>query len=155
MNTAILRTVLSYFFGIMLALGALAHVLKPEFYGPMVPAPIPLVLANVVATIVEGLLAVLIFVPSTRRWGLLGFTALMFAFLPIHLWDLVREDHIFGSQQAAWIRLVIQFAFIAVGIWLTRNEPARRPLARDVVEYGAAITERLEAIHERRLVHGD
>ncbi len=122
MNTVMLRTLLSYFFGIILALGAIAHVLKPEFYGPMVPAPIPLVLANVVATIVEGTLAVLIFLPATRRWGLIGFTALMIAFLPIHLWDLVREDHLFGSMTAALIRLPIQFAFIALGAWLARKE---------------------------------
>ncbi|MEL6189819.1 MAG: hypothetical protein AAFU79_34790 [Myxococcota bacterium] len=117
----IARRLLSYFFGTLMALGALAHVLKPEFYGPMVPAPIPLGLANVVATIVEGTLAVLIFIPSTRRWGLLGFTALMVAFLPIHLWDLVREDHLFGSMTAALIRLPIQFAFIGLGIWLARR----------------------------------
>ena len=117
----VLHTVLSYFFAMIMALGAIAHVLKPEFYAPMVPAPIPLALANVVAMVAEGTLAVLIFLPSTRRWGLIGFTALMIAFLPIHLWDLVKEDHIFGSLTAALIRLPIQFAFIGLGAWLARR----------------------------------
>ena len=128
MNT-VLRTALSYFFGILLALGAVFHVLKPEYYGPMVPAPIPLALANIVATIVEGTLAVLIFRPATRRWGLIGFTALMIAFLPIHLWDLVRDDHLFGSLRAAWIRLLIQFAFIGLGAWLAQKPRASAPIA--------------------------
>lgn len=123
MKTSALHTGLSYFFGVMMGLGAIAHILKPEFYAPMVPAPIPLVLANIVATLVEGSLAVLIFLPSTRRWGLYGFAALMIAFLPIHLWDLIREDHLFGSLNAAWIRLAIQFGFIGLSLWLGRRAP--------------------------------
>ncbi|MEM7677402.1 MAG: hypothetical protein AAF449_15495 [Myxococcota bacterium] len=121
-----IRTLLSLFFGLLLALGAVAHILKPEFYAPMVPAPIPLGLANVVATIAEGGIAILIFVPATRRWGLIGFTALMVAFLPIHVWDLVREDNVFGSVEAAWVRLLIQFVLIGLGVWLARGPSASK-----------------------------
>ncbi len=119
-------TLLAYFFGALMALGALGHVLIPDYYAPMVPAPIPLGLANVLALVAEAGTAALIFLPATRRWGLLAFTALMVAFLPIHVWDLFREDHLFGSASAAAIRLVFQLAFIGLGVWLYRLETAAR-----------------------------
>ncbi|MEL6189631.1 MAG: hypothetical protein AAFU79_33825 [Myxococcota bacterium] len=117
------RTVLSYLFAVLLGLGALGHVVNPEFYAPMVPAPIPLVLANVLSTVVEGALALLIIWPATRRWGVIGFTALMVAFMPIHLWDLVRETPAVGSHAAAWVRLALQILLIGLGAWVARLSP--------------------------------
>ncbi|MEL6341973.1 MAG: MauE/DoxX family redox-associated membrane protein [Myxococcota bacterium] len=118
--TVLERVVFGLFVFLMLA-GAAGHVLNPDFYAPMVPAPIPLWFANVASTIVEGALGIMLIVPRTRRWGAIGFTALMVAFLPIHIWDLFREDPAVGSTTAAVVRLVFQFAFIAGGVWLSRR----------------------------------
>ena len=38
----------------------------------------------------------------------------MVAFLPIHIWDLFKEVPAIGSQNAAIIRLIVQFIFIAL-----------------------------------------
>lgn len=99
--------------------GAIGHVANPGFYAPLVPAPIPLWLANVASTVVEGGIGVLLLLPRTRRLGAILFTALMVAFVPIHVWDLLKETPAVGSTTAAVVRLVFQGLFIAVGAWLS------------------------------------
>ncbi|MEO0325957.1 MAG: hypothetical protein AAF447_23605 [Myxococcota bacterium] len=123
-----LPTLLAYFFGAIMAVGALGHVLAPDYYAPMVPAPIPLGLANVVSVVAEAATAVLLFRPAWRRWGFVAFTALMVAFLPIHVWDLFRDEHFVGSFPAAVVRLLVQFVFIGLGAGLARRA-AEGPVA--------------------------
>ena len=39
---------------------------------------------------------VLLFIPKYRHWGGLGFCVLMLAFLPLHIWDLFKEQPAVG-----------------------------------------------------------
>lgn len=112
---------LSLFYALLMIAGAIGHVVSPDFYAPLVPEPIPLWFANIASTVVEGLLGVLLLVPKTRRLGAIGFTALMIAFVPIHVWDALKEQPAVGSHTAAAIRLVVQALFIAGGVWLERR----------------------------------
>lgn len=107
-------------FALLMLAGAVGHVVKPEFYAPMIPPPIPPAFANIAATIVEGAIGVLLLLPRTRALGFFAFCALMIAFLPLHVWDLVRDDPVVGSFGAAIVRLVIQFAIIGASAWMGR-----------------------------------
>lgn len=109
------------FFALIMIGGAIAHVVNPDFYAPFVPEPIPLGLANIASTIVEGIIGVLLLVPKTRRLGALAFAALLVALTPIHIWDLLKEQPAVGSHAAAVVRLIVQAVFIAGGLWLARR----------------------------------
>ena len=109
------------FFALIMIGGAIAHVVNPDFYAPLVPAPIPLWLANVTSTIAEGIIGVLLIIPRTRRIGALAFAALLVALTPIHIWDLLKDQPAVGSHAAAVVRLIVQAVFIAGGLWLARR----------------------------------
>ena len=49
-----LKNILSYLFGVLLIVSAVAHIQSPEFYAPMIPDFIHEGLANVLTAIVEA-----------------------------------------------------------------------------------------------------
>lgn len=120
----IITTVLSYLLGVFLLLGTYNHIVKPEVYSAMIPDFIPDRLAHIVAIVGEFVIAVALFIPKFRKWGGLGFALLMLAFLPLHIWDLVRENHaenpLIATSKAANIRFVLQLILIALGYWIYR-----------------------------------
>lgn len=108
-------------------LGAIGHIMNPDFYAGMVPDFIPLGVANVLAIIVEGAIGILLFIPKYRYWGALGFLVLMLAFLPIHVWELFKEEPVVGAPPAPAIRLAFQFLLIFAGWWLYKKyKPANQ-----------------------------
>ncbi|GAB5539971.1 MAG: DoxX family membrane protein [Salibacteraceae bacterium] len=107
--------------GVIMLAGAVGHLVVPREYAPMIPAFIPQDFANIMAAIAEGLVAFGLFIPKYRKYGGLGFMGLMFVFLPIHVWDLVREEPYLGSATAAYLRLVVQFLFIYAGWWIYKT----------------------------------
>lgn len=121
-----LRIALIVFYAVLMLAGAVNHVVSPAFYAALVPSFIPLVLANVLSTVVEGVIGAVmvlsLFRPRFRRLGLLAFTGLMVAFVPIHVWDLLKDAPAIGSHTAAVIRLVVQGGFIASALWAARAE---------------------------------
>lgn len=117
-----MKNILSIIFGILMIIAGGLHVLNPGFYEPLIPPFISPTLANMAATIVEIAVGVLLIIPKTRRWGGLAFMLLMVAFLPLHVWDLVRNESITGSKAGAAIRLLIQFGLIALGWWLGKRK---------------------------------
>ncbi len=123
MKTPRLALGLCVLFSLLMLLGAINHVVSPDFYAPLVPAPIPLWFANAASAVVEAALGVMLLVPKTRRWGAMGFVLLMLAFVPIHIWDALKEQPAVGSHTAAAIRLVVQGLFLLGGVWLVRRLP--------------------------------
>lgn len=115
---------LSYLLGLVLVMGAYGHIASPEKYSAMIPNFIPDILAHIVAIIAELTVAIALFIPKFRKWGGLGFALLMLAFLPLHIWDLVRENHaensLIATAKAAYIRFAVQLIFIALGYWIYR-----------------------------------
>ena len=79
-----IKTILSYVFGVLMIAGAAGHILSPDFYEAMIPGFISPTFANILAAIVEGAVGALLFIPKYRHWGGLGFSVLMLAFLPLH-----------------------------------------------------------------------
>lgn len=123
-GTRRLRASLIGLFAFMMIAGGINHAVNPAFYEPLIPAPIPSGPANVASLVVELAIGVLLLIPRTRRWGALLFAGLMVAFFPLHLWDALKETPFVGSTGAAIVRLVIQVALIAGGLWLFRTAPA-------------------------------
>lgn len=112
---------LTFLFAALMLMSAVNHIRNPEFYEPMIPSFIPPLFANIVAAIAEALVGIALLIPTYRRWGGLGFFLLMVAFLPIHIWDLMKETPAVGSTNAAIIRLLVQFVLIYAGWWLSKR----------------------------------
>ncbi len=119
-----MKKVLPLLLAALLLFSAIGHIFSPEFYAPMIPPFISATLANVLAAIVEAVLGIMLIWPKFRKWGGLGFALLMVAFLPIHVWDLVRDEPAVGSTMAAAIRLIVQFVLIYAGWWIWKKYEA-------------------------------
>ncbi|CAN5491367.1 DoxX family membrane protein [soil metagenome] len=108
----ILRSILAILFGISLIVAAINHFIRPEFYYALTPDYLPKLLVSYVAGIVELILGVGVLIPKYRpRFGL-GIMILMCLFLPVHVWDVVRDHPAVGSHTAAMVRLLLQFVLI-------------------------------------------
>ena len=102
-------------------LSAVAHIMNPDFYAPMIPDFIPAGFANILTAIVEAAVGVLLCLPKYRHWGGLSFFILMIAFLPIHIWDFLKETPAVGPSPAPEIRLAIQLLLIYAGWWIYKK----------------------------------
>jgi len=118
-----MKKVLPYILAVILLLGAVAHLVAPEFYAPMVPDFIPLSLANIASFILEAGIGILLLIPKYRAWGGLGFMVLMIGFLPIHIWDMLKESPAVGPPPAPQIRVVMQLLLIYLGYRVYKSNP--------------------------------
>ncbi len=116
-----MKTTSVYILATILIISALFHLIAPDLFAAIIPEFIPVVLANVLAAIAEFAIGMALFLPKYRRWGGLGFSLLMFGFLPLHIWDVFRETPAMGSQIGAIIRLLVQFWFIYMGWWIHKS----------------------------------
>ena len=114
----IMIKILPYLLGTLLLASAVGHVVYPEFYAAMVPGFFPTGLANILATIFETIIGLLLFTPKYQRWGGFGFLFLMITFLPIHILDLFKATPAIGPSPAPEIRLVLQFVLMYAGWWV-------------------------------------
>ncbi len=110
-----MKNILAYFLGALLLLSAVAHIVVPEFYSGMIPDFLPEKLTNILVAVLEAGIGVLLCWPRYRHLGGVGFCILMIVFLPVHVWDLFREDPVIGPLPVAIARLVFQFLFIYLG----------------------------------------
>ncbi len=114
------KTVAAYVFGAFLLFAGINHFVNPLFYAAFVPAWMSQDFANISSGIAEIVLGIGLFVPLTRRWAAWGALALMVVFLPLHVWDVLRDDPAIGSRTAAWVRLPIQLLFMAWMWWVAQ-----------------------------------
>jgi len=113
--------ILAYIFAVIMLASAVGHFVNPEFYSAMIPSWAPEGLVNIVVGLGELAVGVALILPKYRKLGALGWTIMMIIFLPIHVWDLLRDAPAMGSKMAATIRLVIQFGLIYLGFRLYRK----------------------------------
>lgn len=102
--------------------GGIAHILRPEWFYPIVPDIFPKKETVILSGIPELLIGVGILLPRTRALAGLGFAALCCAFLPLHIWDLFRDTPAITPQSAAIFRVFLQLGFITLGLWIYRRE---------------------------------
>ena len=120
-----LYLLLIFFLLFMLLSSAVGHIVQPEFYAAMIPPFIPKSLANILAAIVETAVGAALIIPRFRKWGGLGFLLLMCAFMPIHIWDLFRENPAVGSTGAAVFRFGMQIVLIYFG-WVVYQKESKK-----------------------------
>ena len=104
--------VLKILLALFITYAGVQHFLNPDFFVKVIPPflmdfAIPIVYISGVIEIVIGLL---LFTNKYQYLGALSFFLLMLAFLPLHIWDVFAENPFTGSRNAAYIRLVMQFA---------------------------------------------
>lgn len=105
----------------LMLFGAYNHLANPDFYLGFIPENLPKAPVHYLTALVEFIIGSLILIPKYRRLGALSFIALMLAFLPIHIWDLLKDMPAIGSKQAAIIRLIVQFVFIAIAYFIFKR----------------------------------
>jgi len=120
-NLNTMKKIIPYVLAAFMLAGAIGHVLVPKAYAPMIPDFIPIGIANILATIAEAVVGIALILPKYRKIGGLLFMLLMIAFLPLHVWDVFREDPAIGAPPAPIIRLFIQFLLIYAGWWIYRS----------------------------------
>lgn len=121
------QNILAYFFGTILVLGAINHIVQPAFYSPVIPSFISETMANILSAIAEAIIGIMLFIPKYRKLGALGFAILMIIFLPIHIWDYTKEVPAIGGKTVAMIRLILQILFIVAGWWIYKKRDAENP----------------------------
>jgi uncharacterized membrane protein len=121
--TPIARALL-WLMGVFYVFAGLTHLVRPDFYLPMMPPWIPahleLVLLSGVAEVVLG---VAVLVPRLRRIAAWGIIALLIAIFPANLHIALNDVPVFGAPHGAgvwnWVRLPFQAVLIAWAWWYT------------------------------------
>lgn len=96
-------------FGIFLVYAGFMHFKKPKFFNGFIPDFLPKLTVNYVFGSLEFLLGLGLFFNQTIKNAALGIFILMLLFLPIHIWDLLKEKPAIGSKKLAIIRIPLQF----------------------------------------------
>ena len=102
-------------------LGAIGHIAAPEAYSELIPSFISDFAAHLLSIIAETGIGIALLIPKFRKLGGLAFLLLMIVFLPIHIWDLLKDEPFVGSKTMAIVRLVIQLAMIYGGWWIYKK----------------------------------
>jgi uncharacterized membrane protein len=107
-----MKPVLTVILGFFMIVGGLNHFINPGMYVSFIPPFLPETPVNISAGIFELALGCAVMVSRVRRRAAKGIFFLMCIFLPIHVWDIFRDDPAIGTHTAALIRLPIQFVLI-------------------------------------------
>ena len=110
--------------GLLMLAGAVGHVVAPELYAGFIPEPIPHWFANGFAVVVEGAIGVALFAPRLRSLGGLAFAVLMVGFMPLHIWDALKDAPAIGEHTVAYVRIAIQVLFIGAGALIYKRAGA-------------------------------
>jgi uncharacterized membrane protein len=104
---------------IWMLVGGTAHFLIPEYFYSIVPNFLPKKFVVYASGVPEILIGLGVLWPKTRHIAGLGFSLLCLSFLPLHIWDLFRDDPAITPFSAAIIRVVLQGVFIWIGwkVW--------------------------------------
>jgi uncharacterized membrane protein len=119
-----MKKVSAIVFGLLMITAGSMHFIMPHIYDPFMSDFLPKLAVNYATGVIEILVGIGMFVPSTRSICSLAILCLMVAFLPLHIADVFRENPAIGNHTAAYIRLPIQFllVFLAFRLWkLHRN----------------------------------
>jgi len=95
--------------------GGIGHLTQPELFAGFIFAPLPVTLTIYATGILQILIAIGAVLPATRARAGLAFALLCLAYMPLHVWDLFREDPVIAPESAAMVRIAVQVLFIAVG----------------------------------------
>jgi len=120
----LVKLALRLLLGIFFVLAGINHFVNPDFYMNIMPDYFPfhyaLVLLSGVTEIVAG---AMLFYGPTVRLGAWGIVAMLVIFFTVHIHMIVHADRYPNVPPwALWLRIVLQFVFIAWAWWYTRAE---------------------------------
>jgi uncharacterized membrane protein len=99
----------------LLGMAGFAHLSTPEFFLPFIPPWLPFEWFVIYASgVLELALALMLFIPRTEKWAAAGIFAMLLIYLPLHIWDLFREQPAIGSFGMAIVRVPIQFILLGL-----------------------------------------
>jgi uncharacterized membrane protein len=104
--------ILKLIFGVFFCYAGFMHFKKPKFFNGFIPDFLPKLAVNYVFGAIEFILGVGLFFNQTIKNAALGIFILMLVFLPIHIWDLLKEKPAIGSKKLAIIRIPLQFLLL-------------------------------------------
>lgn len=108
----ILIITLKSIYGAFFLFAGVMHFLKPKFFYPFIPKFFPRELSNYGAGLLEIVVGLFIFIPAFSSYAALGIITLLTIFLPIHIWDYMKEKPAIGPKRLALIRIPLQFLLI-------------------------------------------
>ncbi len=110
------------FFFLLLTIAGGVHLLMPGKYVSFVPEFLPFTMPIIyVSGVIEMVLGVLLLFKRTKYYASLGTIILMLIFLPLHVFDLLRDKPVIGSQTSAILRLLLQFVLIWLAWGVKQN----------------------------------
>jgi uncharacterized membrane protein len=116
-----LKLGLTFLFGALMILAGINHFRHSAIYLPFIPDFLPQQLINQATGILEIVLGIGVFIPQFRQKAAYGIFILMILFLPLHVWDVFRDNPAIGSHKAALIRLPLQFLLIFIGWFISKK----------------------------------
>ena len=116
-----MKKITSIFIATAMILGAVGHVAYPEMYSALIPSFIPEFTAHLFAIIAEVAIGLALIIPKFRKYGGLTFMILMIIFLPIHIWDMLKEEPFTGTKTIALVRIAVQVIMIYAGWWIYKK----------------------------------
>ena len=116
-----MKKIIPTFIAIAMILGAVGHVASPEIYSALIPSFIPEFTAHLFAIIADVAIGLALIIPKFRKYGGLGFMILMIIFLPIHVWDMLKEEPFIGTKTIALVRIAVQVIMIYAGWWIYKK----------------------------------
>jgi uncharacterized membrane protein len=121
-----IRLVLLILLALFFVSAGVSHFTNPDFFvsilPPYLPAQLELVYASGVFEILGGLGVLL---PATRRWAGFGLVALLLAVYPANIHMAANPEPFVAQGTPLWalyLRLPLQFVFIAWAWWATKPE---------------------------------
>jgi uncharacterized membrane protein len=112
--------------GLLLVLGVL-HLIAPERFELMMPEWAPWKYFWVIVSgIAEILLGIGLFLPRWRVLAAWLTIAMLLVYVPVHVWDLLRDQPVIGSKTVAIVRLPVQVLLIAWVYALVRRFRSER-----------------------------
>lgn len=111
--------------------GGVGHLAQPTYFAAFVPNGWPVQAILVSTGVLQILIGLAVLWPRFRGHAALAFALLCLAYTPLHVWDFFRAQPVFTPVSAAWIRLAIQVAFIAIGwtLWRQHTKPSHEGAA--------------------------
>jgi uncharacterized membrane protein len=117
----VLILILRIIFGLFFAYAGFMHFKKPKFFNGFIPDFLPKLAVNYIFGAIEFIFGVGLFFNLTVKNAALGVFLLMIVFLPIHIWDLLKEKPAIGSKKLAVIRIPLQFLLMYLSFLIYQN----------------------------------
>lgn len=117
-----LLIIIRLFFASILIISGFYHFFNPTFFNELIPDFLPKLVVNYGIGILEIALGIGLFIKGSRKKAAFGVLLLMLLFLPIHIWDALKENPMVGSKIAAYFRIFFQFILIGSAYLMCNKE---------------------------------